>query len=56
MKIIKPPKLDLSKPNCHVCGKPLLRNTENQTERCINFACSAKDVNFHIPYDQKVDK
>ena len=46
---MKKPKLDLSKPNCHVCGNPLQRDMENLTEKCIHYSCSAKNVNFSIP-------
>jgi hypothetical protein len=45
---MKKPKLDLSKPNCHVCGNPLIRNMENQTERCIHFSCKIRNVDFSI--------
>ena len=44
------PKLDLSKPNCHICGQRLLRNVKAETEKCINFFCQVKNIEFHIPY------
>ena len=47
---MKKPKLDLSKPNCHVCGNPLKRDIKNQIERCVHFACQIRDIDFNIPY------
>ena len=46
-------RFDLSKPNCHVCGKPLKRSFAAQTERCINTKCDLYRVGFSIPYKIK---
>jgi len=47
---MKKPKLDLSKENCHCCGNPLVRDMKNLTEKCIHYSCSARNVNFSIPF------
>jgi len=46
MKVIV---LDLSEPNCHACGNPLLRDTSTQKERCIFPGCRIRNVDFTIP-------
>jgi len=59
MKIVKVKKkemgskLDLSKPNCHVCGKPLKRDFENKREWCGNANCQIYNMVFSIPYKTK---
>ena len=45
-------QLDLSKPNCHVCGNPLVRNIKAKTEKCTHFMCQIKNVTFDIPFKQ----
>ena len=50
VNIMKKPELDLSKDTCHVCKNPLIRDMENQTEKCIHFACLIRNINFSIPY------
>ena len=40
-------ELDLSH-DCHVCGSPLQRDMKNKTERCVHYACSAKNIDFSI--------
>ncbi len=50
---MKKPRYDLSKTNCHVCGRALLRDTGKQTERCIHFACLIRNVDFTIPVMQE---
>lgn len=47
------PKLDLSKPDCHVCGNPLRRNPEKKMEQCVHFACQVRNVDFSIPFLQE---
>ena len=43
-------KPDLSKPNCTCCGNPLMRDMKNLKEKCVHYSCSAKNVNFSIPF------
>ncbi len=47
---MKNPELDLSQPNCHVCGQPLFRDIKGQIEWCINHFCKIRSINFSIPY------
>ena len=47
-EVIKKPVLDLSQPNCHVCGSPLVRDMKNLTERCIHYNCQVRNVDFSI--------
>ena len=47
---MKERKPDLSKPNCHCCGNPLMRDVKNLKEKCVHFSCSAKNVIFSIPF------
>ena len=53
---MKKPKLDLSKPNCHCCDNPLVRDIKNLEEMCIHFSCSAKNVVFSIPFLDEGEK
>ena len=50
------PKLDLSKTTCHVCGQPLFRDIDKQTEWCVHFACLIRGIIFSIPYLQEKTK
>ena len=53
---MKKPKPDLSRENCHCCGIPLKKDIKNMIEWCINPFCSAKGVNFSIPYLNEGDE
>lgn len=43
-------ELDLSIPNCHICGDLYERNFAKEIEWCINPKCQVFGVKFHIPY------
>ena len=43
-------KFDISKSDCHVCGRPLNRLFENEIEWCDNDKCQVYEVGFSIPY------
>lgn len=47
---MKKPKPDLSRENCHCCGNPLKKDVKNLKEKCVHYSCSAKNVNFNIPF------
>ncbi len=47
------PRLDLSKTNCHACGKPLNWDIGKQTEWCTHFACLIRNIDFTIPVMQE---
>ena len=42
--------LDLSKPNCHVCGAKLRRNLTTKKDRCVNHRCQVFGIGFNITY------
>ena len=42
--------LDLSKPNCHVCGARLRRNLTTKKDRCVNPKCQVRNIDFNITY------
>ena len=42
--------LDLSKPDCHVCGAKLRRNLTTEKERCVNPKCQVCNIDFNISY------
>lgn len=42
--------IDLSKPNCHVCGCKLIRNMTKEQEWCVNIGCQVRKIKFNIPY------
>lgn len=44
-------KLDLSCPNCHVCGHLLERDVKAEIEWCDNGKCQVYKIAFNIPYD-----
>jgi len=43
-------KLDLSKPNCHVCDSRLVRDLNHDKEWCKNPECQVRHIKFNIPY------
>ena len=45
---------DLSKPLCHVCGKPMMRDTTPniENEHCVNPICMVRNIKFHIPHKE----
>jgi len=47
------PILDLTQDKCHVCNRPMLRNTNTQYESCINPFCLIRNIDFSIPYLQE---
>ena len=53
MKETKKPKLDLSRDKCHVCGRTVIRNMEEETQKCIQKGCQIRNVTFSIPYVQE---
>jgi len=42
--------IDLGKPNCHVCGRRLVRNMTTEQEFCVNPSCQVRGIKFNIPY------
>lgn len=42
--------IDLSKPNCHVCGRGLIRDMKKEQEWCVNSACQVRKIRFNISY------
>jgi len=49
-KFVKRKNLDLSKPNCHVCGKKLERDFRREKEACRNPKCQLYKIEFNISY------
>ncbi len=45
--------LDLSMPNCHICGRRLVRNMSTEKECCVNLSCQVRGIKFNIPYKQE---
>jgi len=43
-------KLDLSKPDCHVCGARMARNLIIEKERCVRVGCEIRNVEFNISH------
>ena len=43
-------RMDLSKPFCHVCNKPLRRSYTQEKEWCINQSCQVHRIQFNISY------
>ena len=43
-------RMDLSKPCCHVCGKPLRHNYSHAKEWCISKGCQVYQFKFNISY------
>ncbi len=44
------PELNLSEPNCHVCGKKLGRDLKKEKEACRNRKCQLYKIEFNISY------
>lgn len=49
-------RLDLSTANCHVCGNGLVRDPRTEKEWCTHHGCSARGVEFSIPYIVPIGK
>lgn len=43
-------RMDLSKPNCHICGRRLRRDLIREKEWCTNPSCQIRNFEFNISY------
>ena len=42
--------IDLTLPDCHICGRRLMRNMTTEKEFCVNPGCQVRGIKFNIPY------
>ncbi len=42
--------IDLSKPDCHVCGDKLIRDMAKEQWWCVGSRCQVRRIKFSIPY------